>query len=493
MNNKPKYLQQYNWLVCSISVLAVLLATLYPFDFSGVDNFSLTELILSFNNFSPFQDQVNNILLFMPLGFSLARLLQNLKMKSLLQVLFVILGSFSLSLTVEVLQIFLPSRMPTPADLLNNTLGGFFGFICFYLGNKKSFNMTVEKIKNSRISQSNKQILGFFIGYLFVTLLISLLWQSTTKLSNWDVNYPLVIGNERTGDKPWQGYISEIHIADQALSRNQIGQVLRNPSYFDHIGDSLLAHYQFTGKCCYQDKTGQLPKLIWQGNSINQDESQGVFLSENHWLKTSAPVTKLSQKISQTSEVTISAIVAAAHTEQDGPARIISISDNSFHRNLTVGQEGNSLDFRIRTPITGENGSELKLNISNVFVDTRPHHLVITYARGTIQVYVDNLQNASSFNLLELIPKQQRVFYYALTFIPLGIGLTILTLLAKRRFIFSKIVYSGILIPSLILEGVLVSESGKNFSIKNLLLGITFTAGTMLLLKARASQIKLKN
>jgi hypothetical protein len=185
--------------------------------------------------------------------------------------------------------------------------------------------------------------------------------------------------------------------------------------------------------------------------------------------------------------------VATAHTQQDGPARIISISDNSFQRNLTVGQEGNSLDFRIRTPITGENGSELNLNIPNVFVDSRPHHLVITYARGTIQVYIDNLQNAYSFNLLELIPKQQRIFYYALTFIPLGIGLTILTLLTKRRFIFSKVVYSGILIPSLILEVVLVSESGKHFSIKNLLMGITFTAGTMLVLKARASQVKLKN
>ncbi|UKO98030.1 VanZ family protein [Nostoc sp. UHCC 0870] len=493
MNHQQKYLQQYNWLMCSISILAVLLATLYPFDFSGVDNFSLTELILSFNNSSSFQDQVNNILLFMPLGFSLARLLQNLKTKSLLQVLFVILASFSLSLTVEVLQIFLPSRMPTPADLLNNSLGGFFGFICFYLWNRKSFNMTVERIKTSRVSQSNQQILGFFGGYLFVTLLISLLWQSTTNLSNWDVNYPLVIGNERTGDKPWEGYIAEIHIADQALSRNQIGQVLTNTNYFDHIGDSLLAHYQFTGKCCNQDQTGQLPKLIWQGDSINQDESQGVFLSNNHWLKTSAPVTELSKKISQTSEVTISAIVATAHTEQDGPARIISISDNSFQRNLTVGQEGNSLDFRIRTPITGENGSELNLNIPNVFVDSKPHHLVITYARGTIQVYIDNLQNVHSFNLLELIPKQQRIFYYALTFIPLGIGLTILTFLTQRRFIFSKVVYSGILFPSLILEVVLVSESGKHFSIKNLLMGITFTAGTMLFLKARASQVKLKN
>jgi glycopeptide antibiotics resistance protein len=493
MTNQQRYLQTYNWLICSISILAVLLATLYPFNFSSVDNFSLTELILSFNNFSPFQDQINNVLLFMPLGFSLARLLQNMKKQSILQFLLVLLLSFGLSLTVEILQIFLPSRMPTPADLLNNTIGGFLGFICFYLWNRKSFNITLEKIGASRLRRSNQQILGFFLAYLCLTLLIALLWQSTTNLSSWDLNYPLVIGNEKTGDKPWEGYLSEIHIADQALSRNQIANILANSSSFDHLGNSLLAHYQFNGKCCYQDQTGQIPKLVWQGNPVNQDQSQGVFLSSQHWLQTSLPVTQLSKTISKTSEVTISAIVTTANIEQDGPARIISISENPFRRNLTLGQQGNSLDFRIRTPITGENGSELKLNIPNIFVDTKPHHIIITYSRGNIQVYVDKLQNAYCFNLLDLIPRKQRIFYYALTFIPLGIGLTILTLLTQKRFIFSKLVYSGILIPSLILEGVLVNESGKHFSMKNLLLGVTFTAGTMLVLKARASQIKGKN
>ena len=45
---------------------------------------------------------------------------------------------------------------------------------------------------------------------------------------------------------------------------------------------------------------------------------------------------------------------------------------------------------------------------------------------------------------------------------------------------------AGILLPSLILEGILVQESGKDISLKNLFLGILFTAGTMIVLKARA-------
>lgn len=46
---------------------------------------------------------------------------------------------------------------------------------------------------------------------------------------------------------------------------------------------------------------------------------------------------------------------------------------------------------------------------------------------------------------------------------------------------------------SLILEGILVSESGKNLSLKTLLLGMLFTGGTMLILRVRAAQLKMRN
>lgn len=53
----------------AISALVVLLATLYPFNFSFPDSFSLEEIVNSFSNTTSFQDTVNNILLFIPLGF----------------------------------------------------------------------------------------------------------------------------------------------------------------------------------------------------------------------------------------------------------------------------------------------------------------------------------------------------------------------------------------------------------------------------------------
>ncbi|MCC5610255.1 VanZ family protein [Nostoc sp. CHAB 5834] len=494
MNKSPISSQIFNFLIVITSILLVLLATLYPFNFYIPDSFSLPEFFANFNNASNFQDQVNNFLLFMPLGFAFTRLLQKRRIKTGVQVFIVTLVSAGLSLTVEVLQVFLPSRMPTPSDIINNSIGGFLGFVCFYLWNSQSFKNTVAQIENSRASRSIKQIVVFCIGYIFLTFLISLLWQNTINLSNWDANYPLLIGNEQTRDRPWQGYMSEVYIADRAISRNEVAQGLADSSYFNNLGNSLIANYQFKGKCCYKEQTGQLPELLWQGQPLDAQEGKGVFLSSSHWLQTATPVTTLSKRISKTSEFTLSTTLATSNLEQFGPARIISISGTSLRRNLTLGQQGNDLDFRLRTPITGENGADLRLNIPNIFTDTKPHHIIITYSRATIQVYIDNLQNFSSLNLLELIPKNQRVFYYALTFIPLGFGLTILTLLAKRRLILSNLlIYGGILIPSLILEGILVSESGKNLSLKTLLLGMLFTGGTMLILRVRAAQLKMRN
>ncbi|MDZ8226042.1 VanZ family protein [Nostoc sp. ChiVER01] len=494
MNKYPVSAQIFNLLIVIISIVLVLLATLYPFNFSIPDSFSIPKFFANFNNASNFQDQVNNFLLFMPLGFGLTRLLQKRKIKTGVQVFIVTLVSASLSFTVEGLQIFLPSRMPTPSDIMNNSIGGFIGFICFYLWNNQSFKKTIAQIENSRASRSNKQIIIFFIGYIFLTFLISLLWQNTIILSNWDRNYPLLIGNEQTRDRPWQGYISEIYIADRAISKNGVVQGLADSSYFNNLGNSLIANYQFKGKCCYKEQTGQLPELLWQGQPSDAQEGKGVFLSSSHWLQTATPVTTLSKRISKTSEFTLSTTLATTNLEQFGPARIISISGTSLRRNLTLGQQGNDLDLRLRTPITGENGADLRLNIPNIFKDTKLHHIVITYSRATIQVYVDNLQNFYSLNLLELMPKNQKIFYYALTFIPLGFGLTILTLLAKRKLILSNfLIYGGILIPSLVLEGILVSESGKNLSLKTLLLGMLFTGGTMLILRMRAARLKMRN
>ncbi|MEM9924268.1 MAG: VanZ family protein [Cyanobacteria bacterium P01_D01_bin.50] len=470
-----------------LSILAVLIATLYPFNFSLPGSLSKRELVNSFDNNSFFNDQVNNVLLFLPFGFGLTGLLLRFKSKFILQITAVILASAALSSTVELLQILVPSRTPTPADIFNNSFGGFLGLICFYIWNSKSFKATLDKIENSKASTSTGKITLFFTGYIILIFLISIPWQATTNLSGWNPNFPLIVGNERTSDRGWEGYISELNVANKAFSKNEVKQVFSQSNNFEN---SLLASYEFTGVAPYEDKTGKQPDLLWRGEPTNEND-KGVFLSPKHWLQTATPVTSLSQSISQSSEFTISTTVTTNKIEQTGPARIISLSNNSYLRNFTLGQQGTDLVFRVRTPLTGANAADVKLEVPNIFNDLKPHQIIITYSKSSLIIYVDNIANIHTLNLLDLIPKEKRFFYYGLTFIPLGLCLALLTTLAKRKLNFYRLMLpAGILLPSLILEGILVQESGKSISPKNLFFGILFTAGTMLILKVRASTVR---
>ena len=468
------------------SILAVVVATLYPFNFSLPDNISKRELVNSFDNNSFFNDQVNNVLLFLPLGFGLTGLLQRRKANLILQIVAVIIASAALSSSVELLQILVPSRTPTPADIFNNSFGGFLGLICFYIWNSKGFKAILQGIEDSKASNSISKITLFFTGYIILTFLLTIPWQATTNLSGWNPSFPLIIGNEKTADRGWEGYISELNITNKALSRNQVKQVFSQSNNFPNIGDSLIASYEFTGKAPYKDKAGKQPDLLWQGESATENQNQ-VFISPNRWLQTATPVESLSENISKTSEFTISTTLTTTNTEQNGPARIISLSNDVFRRNFTLAQQGSDLVFRVRTPLTGANASDVKLEVPGVFKDAKPHQIVINYSKSSLIIYVDNIANIHTLNLLDLIPKEKRFFYYGLTFIPLGLCLALLTTLARRKINFYRLMLpAGIILPSLILEGILVQESGKSINPKNLFLGVLFTAGTMLILKARA-------
>lgn len=492
-NSLNKILLLRKFILLIFSILAVLIATLYPFNFYFHHSFSIQAIITSFDNTSSFQDLVNNILLFIPLGLGVSALLRKTKMKPTSKFLTVILFSAGLSLTVEILQMFLPSRSPTPADIANNTLGGIVGMICFYICHSQSFIDILSSVENSRISNSVKKITLLFLVYISLSFLIVMPWLNMIKLNNWNLNYPLLLGNEQTGDKPWQGYISEVHIADKAVSQNEVLELFNNNNYLDNFGVSLIAYYQLTNQKSYQDRTGQLPDLLSQGQLTNIEDGKGVALSPSYWLETASPAIFLSKRIRQSSEFTIITTVATADITQTGPARIISLSSSILRRNFTLGQQGTNLDLRIRTPITGENGTDIKLSIPEIFANTNFHEIVITYSPANIKVYVDNLQKYYSFNLLELIPQEQKVFYHALTFIPLGICFTVLTLLAKRKLSFYRFLLpSGILLPSLIVESILVIDTGKDINLINILFGIFFTGVTMVILRLRASALLKK-
>lgn len=65
----------------------------------------------------------------------------------------------------------------------------------------------------------------------------------------------------------------------------------------------------------------------------------------------------LTETADATQRIVAFARIRSDSEHQVGPARIITFSEGTSQRNLTLGQEGTGLAFRIRTPFTGENGA----------------------------------------------------------------------------------------------------------------------------------------
>lgn len=90
----------------------------------------------------------------------------------------------------------------------------------------------------------------------------------------------------------------------------------------------------------------------------------------------------------RTNELTIAVRLVSANTTQGGPARIVSFSSDPYHRNVTLGQEKDRYVLRLRTPQTGENGSNPQTTLCAVQAGTA-QSLVITYRPGRLACFVD--------------------------------------------------------------------------------------------------------
>ena len=74
---------------------------------------------------------------------------------------------------------------------------------------------------------------------------------------------------------------------------------------------------------------------------------------------------------------------------QTGPARIFTVSQDLWRRNLTLGQEGDRLVLRLRTPSTDADGQPERV-IPGVFTDKRWVELTLTIVPGRVLVAVDD-------------------------------------------------------------------------------------------------------
>ncbi|MDB4787042.1 hypothetical protein OAG29_03670, partial [Planctomycetaceae bacterium] len=99
------------------------------------------------------------------------------------------------------------------------------------------------------------------------------------------------------------------------------------------------------------DVSGVEPKVdLVIENGKNETIQNGVLkIKGSVSIHSQDNISSLTKAISQTNEVTLEAWVQPENLTQAGPARILTISKNPNERNLTLGQEGDHFDVRLRT------------------------------------------------------------------------------------------------------------------------------------------------
>ncbi|MGL5871617.1 MAG: VanZ family protein [Xenococcaceae cyanobacterium] len=467
------------------SFLLVLLMTLFPFNFQiGKDSWQ--HIFNNVNNLITPGDFLVNIPFFLPWGISLTYLLHNKKLAWQIILPVVFLASAGLSMFVEILQLFLPTRISSPADVAANSLGGVLGWLCFYL-----LRWTILSRLNSNLVL--KWLIASFLGYLVLQCLLSMPLERFATLKVWDKNFPLLIGNENTGDRPFQGYISELLISDRAIVGDRVDRFLSSQSSLVALKDTAIAYYDLNEKGKYLDRTGYLSKLIWQGETIEKQPKQGALFNKKSWLSTAIPATLLQEKIAQTSQFSIFTTVATTDPEQTGPARIISFSGSPLNCNFTIGQDRHNLIFRLKTPLTGDRGTQPEISVPNVFADLIPHRLLFTYANSVVQIYVDTPNKSQRLVIVPgtvlmsyLLPKKSyninnfMLLYYNFIFIPLGCFLGIIYLYLPEKLLIKILFFiCGIILPAFFLEASLTTGQIKNFSANNFVLDLIIIAIAM--------------
>lgn len=157
--------------------------------------------------------------------------------------------------------------------------------------------------------------------------------------------------------------------------------------------DSELLLYSF------QENSGDLVQdfgslsnapLQLQGADFSFSEDGGLAFAMDPQAQTTTALTSLSSEIQNNQSFSVECWFQSANNNQDGPARIITLSNGSSNRNFTIAQDGSAYVARVRTTDTDNNGLPQFETAQNMVNTDAIQHVVYTLsAAGQERFYLD--------------------------------------------------------------------------------------------------------
>ncbi|QEG39109.1 DUF1592 domain-containing protein [Roseimaritima ulvae] len=166
-----------------------------------------------------------------------------------------------------------------------------------------------------------------------------------------------------------------------------------NPANAQRVKHSLQVLYTFEEGSggIIRDRSDTSPPLDLKiADPKELDWQDGVLVAHSPAsIVSTTPATKLINSVKRSGEITLEAWIRPANRSQAGPARIVSLSSDTSHRNFTLGQEKDLFDVRLRTSKTDRNGLPSTTSPGKS-LRTKLTHVVFTRdSKGRARIYLD--------------------------------------------------------------------------------------------------------
>jgi glycopeptide antibiotics resistance protein len=477
-----------------LSILGIAYLTLFPFSFNFTlaRNFHRLPFLLGMSGKrSTASDFFLNVLLFFPFGFGVCAKVHKTGGGRWTCFFMALAAGAGLSYIVEMLQFYIPARDSGWEDVISNTVGSVMGFFLF---ERCGAAVTEDLSKWERSFESwlsPRRTVLLLAGYFTVWFGISVLLQTQTRLTNWDPQCVLFVGNDATGKNPWNGQILLLQIWNRALAEAEIRK-MNEQSNGGEISSGLLGSYDFTSPPPYADTRNDLPSLVW---TPEQPQSTGTNVAEldaSSRLSTKFPVEKLTQEIKKSNQFTVRIICVPEDTMGAGGS-IVSLSQSAYDVSFQFRQQGANLQFWFREPLADWHSS-LAWTVRGAFQSGEKRDIVAVYNGSDAFIHLNGRRLPESYPLspgASLIHKflfirtgelEAYVVVYE-TLIFFGGGLLIGVAARNRTISRWKLALAWVL-PPLLLEILLAGVSGRGILASNIALSLVFGFAGMLLINA---------
>jgi glycopeptide antibiotics resistance protein len=480
------------------SLLGIAYLTLFPFRFDFAATYVLHRypfLLDTSVKRSTHEDFFLNVLLFVPFGFGLCSKLREWGSSRWTSFLLALAVGAGTSYAVELLQFYIPARDSGWEDVISNTAGSAAGFFLFELcgGALLKELSKWEHSFDGWITPRRAALLltAYFAGCFGISVLL----QNETRLSNWDPQCILIVGNDASGQNPWKGQIFLFQIWNRALPEQAIRRITGRESPLDARA-GLLGSYDFTESSPYRDQGNFLPPLGWTPEQPQFTNARASELGARSWLRTQFPVENLTREIKKSSQFTVHIVCAPAATH-DANGRIVSLSQSADNVNFHLRQEGANLVFWFRNPLS-ETRSVLAWTVRGAFEAGKTRDIVASYDGSDAFIYLDGNRVARTYRLgpgasfihhffiLQTADLEAYVIVFeTLVFLPAGLLIGVAARKRSGKKISGRwMIALGWVLPAVLLEILLAAVSGRRIWEGNIALSLVFGMAGILLMKA---------